>query len=117
MTCEICVHASEYGSWPQWLLNKGGTHCHGCHRTWTAKREVHCVGLRANGTVCHLQFSADSAANKHRQRGVCLTPDEIAGKRGKTGDPVLRSTLTSSGDVLWRHHETLTVKPAYLVRT
>jgi hypothetical protein len=120
MRCEICAHAAEHGSWPQWLLNKGGTHCgleaDACHRTWTAKREAHCVGTRIDGAPCHAHFSADSVADKHRDRGHCLTPDEMVSKQTKKGEKVFRRIVLPDGAVLWRHRETLSVKPAYLVR-
>ena len=53
--CEICEYASEHGSWP---TDHRGTHCKGCHRSWTGLAQSHC-------TVCHRHFGSDAAGDAH----------------------------------------------------
>jgi hypothetical protein len=71
-------------------------------------REAHCA-------VCHAHFTSDPLAEKHRVKGRCLTRDEMLTTLSKTGKPVFRLDTTQYGEI-WRYAETLTVKPAYLMR-
>lgn len=110
--CEICMYAAETGSWP---VTHRGTHCgdDGCHRSWTASKEAHCMGTEADGTPCHKHFSADSVADRHRRGGYCMTREEMLIARSKTGAKVLRVVDTPKGE-LWRGAETLHLRPAFV---
>ena len=41
----------------------------GCGARWTGPSRSHCAG-------CHLTFSGQTAFEKHRKTGICLTPEE-----------------------------------------
>jgi len=73
----------------------------GCHRSWGGKRESHCP-------ECHLHFSADSVADKHRARGVCLDAADLHNLVSKAGKPVLRVVDTPNGE-MWRFAASLPV--------
>lgn len=99
IACRICDHAEIAGSWPQELLNQGGTHCGwagGCHRSWTSKVEAHCAR-------CHQHFSADSVADLHEP--YCV-PDpteayeRVRAGRRKDGSPVLATRVRKDG-LVW----------------
>lgn len=109
VSCALCVHAFLFGWWGP---THKGTHCAdletssgivaGCHRSWAGLREVHCPD-------CHCHFSADSVADKHRVRGVCLDRNGMLQLRSKTGLPVLKVSTTPNGE-MWRGAETLHLK-------
>ena len=67
--CSICAYADRHGWWGP---GHRGTHCRGCHRSWTSTREAHCV-------VCHAHFSADSAAERHWVKGQHRDPATVEG--------------------------------------
>ncbi len=54
-TCKTCTYADEHGWWGP---GHRGTHCRGCHRSWTSTRETHCA-------VCHAHFTGDGPAELH----------------------------------------------------
>ncbi len=60
--CPICTFARVHGSWPP---SHRGTHCRDCHRSWTAKRAVHCAFRDKAGLRCCAHFASISAANLH----------------------------------------------------
>ena len=96
MSCKDCDHATDTGSWTQELLNRGGTHCRDCHRSWVSKVEAHCV-------VCHCHFSTNSTADIHNP--YCSpdhdqTLDSLLSARKKDGNPVLALRDRSYGPVL-----------------
>lgn len=74
--CAPCAHAARHGWWGP---NHRGTHCRGCHRSWTGLAEAHCVG-------CHEHFTTNGTADLHRQAGQCVPPGSL---RRKDGSPVL----------------------------
>lgn len=92
--CRICAHAEKHGSWPP---DHRGTHCEGCHRSWTGFREAHC-------TVCHLHFSSDGVAERHREGYRCLSLSDLTAMRRETGPPVFDLRRRASGLVVvwWR---------------
>jgi hypothetical protein len=55
-TCPLCAYVAAHGWWGPGA--RGGAHCKGCHRSWTAKAECHC-------TTCHRHFANYSAADLH----------------------------------------------------
>lgn len=55
--CDICAHVKEHGGYPG---DFRGTHCRGCHRSWTSKAQSHC-------TECHRHFGSDLAGDAHRK--------------------------------------------------
>lgn len=62
--CTVCDHARIHG----WDGLKHGTHCRGCHRTWTGLKELHC-------TRCHQHFASEAGADAHQPRGIrCRKP-------------------------------------------
>lgn len=65
LPCEVCVYADEHGSWPP---DHNGTHCEGCHRSWSSKSQSHCM-------VCHRHFGSNDAGDSHRVKGECRTPE------------------------------------------
>ncbi len=96
VSCDICAHAAEHGSWPQDLLSQGGTHCRDCHRSWVSKVEAHCV-------VCHCHFSTDSTAELHEP--LCsptTTVQDLLGGRRSGGNPIFALRERSWGPVLVR---------------
>lgn len=109
MTCGICTYAEDYGSWP---LSHRGTHCDGCHRSWTGARESHCMGTTSTGDSCHAHFSADSVADKHRKGDHCMTRNEMLSARDKKGLLIFRECETSKG-MLWRNADTLKLRPVW----
>lgn len=62
--CDICAYALEHGSWPP---DHRGTHCYGCHRSWTSLSQSHCA-------ECHRHFGSDAAGDAHRRRDQCVDP-------------------------------------------
>lgn len=102
-TCEICMYAAEHGSWP---TTHRGTHCD-CHRSWTGMKEAHCA-------ECHLHFSTDKLADRHRKGDACMTPGELLRLRTDSGKPVFRVCETPKGEV-WRNAQTLKVRPVFVV--
>jgi len=103
VTCQICVHATEHGSWPP---DHRGTHCLDCCRSWSGFREAHCVD-------CHQHFSSDILADKHRIGYECLTVEEMLETVSQNGKLVFRQCDTRNGKI-WRYAETLPTKPAFL---
>ena len=67
--CETCAYADAHGWWGP---GHQGTHCRGCHRSWTSRREAHC-------TVCHGHFIGDSAAELHWRHGQHRDPASVKG--------------------------------------
>lgn len=107
MSCDICLYAAEHGSWPP---THRGTHCE-CHRSWTGRREAHCMGTTREGIVCHQHFSADSVADRHRRGGYCMTREEMTVTRSKSGVLLFRECDTPKGKI-WRGGETLKLRSA-----
>ncbi len=75
-TCPTCTHADKHGWWGP---GHAGTHCRGCHRSWTSKAQAHC-------TICHGHFVTDGVAELHwrgythldpADAGLHLGPDAI----------------------------------------
>lgn len=103
MTCSICAYAAVHGWWGP---DHRGSHCgDGCHRSWAGLKEAHCP-------VCHLHFSTDKIADKHRQAGRCLTLSELRRLRTEAGKPVVRVVDTPNGEIV-RSAETLRLKPDF----
>ena len=70
--CEACAFGAEYHRWP----TTAGTHCRGCHRSWTSTKQAHC-------TVCCGQFAGNKVADLHwrepkGQDPVHLDPSTIS---------------------------------------
>lgn len=91
--CDPCLNAHKYGWWGP---DHKGTHCRGCHRSWTALKESHCP-------ECHQSFSADSLADRHRVGGRCLTGEKLSVLETRSGRLVMRLV-----DGVWRYPERLT---------
>lgn len=66
MTCSPCTHAAAEGWWGPSL--HGGTHCRGCHRSWSSVSQSHC-------TECHRHFGSNMAGDAHRRRDECVDPE------------------------------------------
>lgn len=69
--CPTCKHARLKG----WFGLARGTHCRGCHRSWTSQTQAHC-------TVCHQQFVTNGTADVHWVRGTHALPGEVCDKAG-----------------------------------
>ena len=54
-SCPVCAYADEDGWWGP---AHHGTHCRGCHRSWTSLAQAHCV-------TCHQQFVSATVADRH----------------------------------------------------
>ena len=54
-SCQTCAYADAHGWWGP---GHQGTHCRGCHRSWTSRTQAHCV-------ACHCHFSSANAAELH----------------------------------------------------
>ena len=72
-------------------------HCPRCDRRWTGQSEAHCP-------TCHLQFGSTSAFDRHRtgrdEARHCMTEDEMALPREKSGKPTLVPILRH-GAIYW----------------
>jgi hypothetical protein len=66
-TCPTCSYADQHGWW-----GHQGTHCRGCHRSWTSTAQAHCA-------VCCVHFTSDSAAERHWVKGRHADPATIDG--------------------------------------
>lgn len=86
VSCEVCRHDLEHG----WFGLKSGTHCRGCHRTWTGLKEAHC-------TACHELFGSVSTSDLHDPGMVCKPPGNL---RRIDGTPALRPRQRASG-IVW----------------
>jgi hypothetical protein len=86
LACSVCEYAAEHHSWPASLR---GTHCKGCHRTWSGKKEAHC-------TACHAHFSTPSNFDAHLSPRGCAEPGAVTDLAGR---PRLRPVVRASGAV------------------
>lgn len=74
--CAVCAFATDHGWWGP---DHRGTHCRGCHASWSGTAKAHC-------TVCHETFSTAGVAEAHWRRGVHVPPATVAGlARGDDG--------------------------------
>ena len=81
--CAPCAHRHTTGWWGNTPVGRQLHHCERCHRTWTAKREAHCVS-------CCQHFGGDAGFDLHRRGGKCSDPRALVGKKGKrAGEPML----------------------------
>lgn len=100
MSCQVCAYADEHGAWP---ASHRGTHCRGCHRSWTGLKEAHCV-------TCHAHFSTDNHAQSHRlPRGGCTDPAAVL---RTDRQPRMRLVDRGSGPV-WVGAESMPVRPRW----
>lgn len=91
MTCTPCENAETLGWWGP---DHKGTHCRGCHRSWTGLGEGHC-------TVCHLHFGPGGQAwdvhfDGDRHRSLA----ELTGLRSEAGEPRFKVVVKPSGPVV-----------------
>lgn len=86
MPCATCKHADEHGWWgPDHI----GTHCRGCHRSWTGKREAHCL-------TCHEHFSTPANFDAHLTSHGCRNPWLV---KTRTGRKLMKPVQRASGRV------------------
>lgn len=77
-TCAPCAYAAAHGWWGP---DHPGTHCRGCHRSWTSTAQAHC-------TVCHGHFTSDGVAELHW-------------RDGRHRDPAIVKVLYLGPDGMW----------------
>jgi hypothetical protein len=80
VTCSICEYAAEHAAWPP---DHQGTHCRDCHRSWTSKREAHCV-------TCHEHFGSNNAADQHWLNGRHVHPDDLPPKKDEVSPRLVK---------------------------
>lgn len=84
--CSTCDYADRHG----WFgPGHRGTHCRGCHRSWTGLKEAHC-------RRCHRHFSTPNNFDLHLTPKGCAEPGDL---RSKAGVPLLRPVERASGAV------------------
>jgi hypothetical protein len=76
--CKTCAYADQHGWWGP---DHAGTHCRGCHRSWTSTAQAHC-------TICHATFTANG-------------PAELHWPRGRHADPAIIDELHRGPDDVW----------------
>lgn len=81
--CPTCDYAKRHAHWPT-----PGTHCPGCHRTWTSRSQAHCAG-------CHEQFSTANGFDLHFPR--CVSRHGVS----ETGEVEYPGMVRDEGGV-WR---------------
>lgn len=84
--CVPCRNAAEIGWWGP---DHKGTHCRGCHRSWTGLKEAHCQR-------CHEHFGSVRASDLHDPGFVCFRPENLV---RKDGTAVFGSRDRASGNV------------------
>lgn len=77
MNCPTCSYAEGNGWWGP---GHAGTHCQGCHRSWTSKAQSHC-------SECCRHFGSDSAGDAHRRGDRCVDPAGV--ERFDTADGLI----------------------------
>lgn len=96
VNCEPCEHASLHGWWGSSIA---GTHCRGCHRSWTGLAEGHCM-------VCHLHFGkGDDAWNAHLDGERHRTLAELTGLLTEAGKPRFKVVDRASGPAVLRYDD------------
>jgi hypothetical protein len=88
--CPTCSYADRVGCWPN---SSQGTHCAGCHRSWSGIAEAHCM-------VCHEHFSAPTVYDKHRKGTACMSPAAMAEAVTKAGNTVFMQVGRKDG-LVW----------------
>lgn len=96
MTCAPCMYAADH-DW--WGPNHVGTHCPGCHRTWTGLAERHCA-------VCHLHFSSEVPWDAHFDGERHRSLGELQGLLTEARIPRFKVVDRVSGPVVVNYSDT-----------
>jgi len=96
MSCPTCQYAHAHAAWPP---DHRGTHCGGCHRSWTSRKEAHCAR-------CCAHFASATAADAHWCDGKGAHTPWCDGLHGRPwsprhADPADVPTLVAA-DGVWR---------------